>query len=86
MQLSRMKDMRNEAGLTQVEVGKRMGTTQGRVTTIECGASVRPETAERVARAIGCSVEDLVEPREPVITLKMRDLTDEQIAVLTASR
>ncbi len=86
MQLSRMKAQRTEAGLTQVEVGKRMGTTQGRVTTIEGGASVRPETAERVAAAIGCSVDDLVEPREPVLTLKLSDLTDEQIAVLTASK
>ncbi len=83
MHLSNMKQERTRAGLTQVEIGKRMGTSQGRVTTIECGASVRPETAERVAAAIGCSVDDLVEPREPVLTLKLSDLTAEQIAVLT---
>ena len=77
MQLSRMKDMRNEAGLTQVEVGKRMGTTQGRVTTIEGGASVRPETAERVAAAIGCAVADLVEPKEPTITFRLSELPPE---------
>ncbi len=86
MQLSRMKAKRAEVGITQAEVGRRMGTTQGRVTTIEGGASVRPETAERVAAAIGCSVDDLVEPREPVLTLKLSSLTDDQIAVLTASR
>lgn len=83
MQLTNMKRERSRAGLTQEVVGQRMGTTQGRVTTIEGGASVRPETAERIATAIGCSVDDLVEPREPVITLKLSDLTDEQIAVLT---
>lgn len=84
MQLTNMKRERSRAGLTQVEVGKRLGTSQGRVTTIECGASVRRETAERVADAIGCDVRDLVEEREPVITLRLSDLTPEQIAVLTS--
>ena len=83
MQLSRMKEMRREAGLTQEAVGKRMGTTQGRVTTIEGGASVRMETAARVAKAIGCDVKELVDEREPVITLRLSELSPEQIAVLT---
>lgn len=83
MQLTNMKRERTRARLTQTEVGKRMGTSQGRVTTIECGASVRKSTARRVADAIGCKVDDLVEEREPVITLRLSDLTPEQIAVLT---
>ncbi len=83
MQLSRMKAKRTEARLTQEVVGKRMGTTQGRITTIEGGASVRPETAERVAKAIGCKVDDLIEPNEPVLTFRLSKLTPEQIAVLT---
>ncbi len=83
MQLKNMKRERNRAGLTQTEVGKRMGTSQGRITTIECGASVRESTARRVADAIGCDVRDLVEEREPVITLRLSDLTPEQVAVLT---
>ncbi len=83
MQLSRMKAMRRAAGLTQDAVGKRMGTSQGRVTTIEGGASVRPETAERVAKAIGCKVDDLIESNEPVLTFRLSELTPEQIAVLT---
>ena len=83
MHLTNMRRERTRAGLTQVEVGKRMGTSQGRVTTIEGGASVRPETAARVADAIGCRVENLVEEREPVITVRLSDLTPEQVAVLT---
>jgi transcriptional regulator with XRE-family HTH domain len=84
MQLSRMKAMRRAAGLTQEAVGRRMSTSQGRITTIEGGASVRPETAERVADAIGCSVDDLVEPKEPVLTFRLSELSPEQIAVLTS--
>ncbi len=83
VQLTNMKRERTRAGLTQTEVGKRMGTSQGRVTTIECGASVRESTAERVADAIGCKVDDLIEPQEPVITLRLSELSPEQIAVLT---
>ena len=83
MQLSKMKAMRRAAGLSQEAVGKKMGTSQGRVTTIEGGASVRPETAERVATAIGCKVDDLIEPQEPVITLRLSELNPEQIAALT---
>lgn len=83
MHLTNMKRERTRAGLTQTEVGKRMGTSQGRITTIECGASVRESTARRVADAIGCKVDDLVEEREPVITLRLSDLTPEQVAVLT---
>ena len=69
--------------MRQQDVADRMGTSQGRVTTIEGGASIRPAMAERVAAAIGCRVEALVEEREPVITLRLSDLTPEQIAVLT---
>ncbi len=86
MQLSNMKRERTRMKLRQQDVADRMGTTQGRITTIECGASVRESTAKRVAAAIGCRVEDLVEEREPVITLRLSELTPEQVAVLTASK
>jgi transcriptional regulator with XRE-family HTH domain len=77
MQLTNMKKERTRAGLTQEAVGKRMGTTQGRITTIEGGASVRPETAERVAAALGCGVDDLVESKEPTITFRLSELPPE---------
>ncbi len=86
MHLTNMKRERNRANLRQQDVADRMGTTQGRITTIEGGASVRQETAERVAAAIGCDVRDLVEEQEPVITLRLSELSPEQIAVLTASK
>ncbi len=84
MHLDRMKKARKDAGLTQQQVGDRMECAQTRITMIENGASVRPETAERVAAAIGCKVEDLVEPNEPVLTFRLSELTPEQIAVLTS--
>lgn len=83
MRLDRMKKARKDAGLTQQQVGDRMGCAQTRITMIENGASVKPETAERVAAAIGCGIEDLIEPREPLLTLKLSELSSEQIAALT---
>ncbi len=83
MHLDRMKRARKDAGLTQQQVGDRMGCAQTRITMIENGASVRLETAERVAAAIGCRVDDLVEAREPVLTFRLSELSPEQIAVLT---
>ena len=46
--------LRTEAGLTQAELAKRMGTTQSAIARIEGGGS-RPtlETLERLARAVG---------------------------------
>ncbi len=83
MHLDRMKRARKNAGLTQQQVGARMGCAQTRITMIENGASVRPETAERVAAAIGCRVDDLIEPKERVLTFRLSELSPEQIAVLT---
>ncbi len=77
MQLPNMKRERTRARLRQQDVAERMGTTQGRVTTIECGASVRESTARRVADAVGCDVRDLVEEREPVISLRLSDIPPE---------
>lgn len=47
-------DARREAGLTQAEVARRMGTSQAAVARIE-GGKVKPtwETVERYARALG---------------------------------
>lgn len=83
MQLTNMKRERTRARLRQQDVADRMGTSQGRITTIEGGASVRPETAERVAAAIGCRVDALVEAQEPVLTFRLSELSPEQIAALT---
>jgi len=75
--LTNMKRERTRARLRQQDVADRMGTTQGRITTIECGASVRESTAQRVADAIGCDVRDLVDEREPVISLRLSDIPPE---------
>ena len=77
MHLTNMKRERVRAGLRQQDVADRMGTSQGRITTIEGGASVRESTARRVADSIGCDVRDLVEEREPTVTFRVSDLPDE---------
>jgi transcriptional regulator with XRE-family HTH domain len=64
MRLDRMKIMRRDRGLSQSELGARIGVLQPRVATIEGGASVTRETAEKIATALLCDVGDLVAPTE----------------------
>lgn len=44
---------RREAGLTQVELARRMGTSQAQVTRFESGADTRMSTVGRYAAALG---------------------------------
>ncbi len=55
-----LSDARREAGLTQVELAKAMGTSQAAIARLE-GGKVKPtwETVERYAKALG---------RRPVVT------------------
>lgn len=52
-----LADRRRDAGLTQSELAKRMGTSQGQVTRFESGADTRLSTVARYAAAIGLKVE-----------------------------
>ena len=61
MRLGKMKERREEIGLTQAEVAARVGTNQARVSNLERGLSVRKATAVKFAKALGCRVEDLKE-------------------------
>lgn len=47
---------RREAGWTQAEVARRMGTSQGQITRFESGADTRLSTVARYAAAIGLQV------------------------------
>jgi transcriptional regulator with XRE-family HTH domain len=58
----RLADGRRDAGLTQSELAKRMGTSQGQVTRFESGADTRLSTVARYAAAIGMKVEWSVAP------------------------
>ncbi len=83
MRLDNLKAVRLSRNLSQRRLGERLGTTQGRVAMIEGGASVSPETADRYARALLCSVDDLVTPEEPTITLRVSEIPPELLATLT---
>jgi DNA-binding transcriptional regulator YiaG len=48
---------RRAAGLTQVELARRMGTSQGQVTRFESGADTRLSTVSRYAAALGVRVD-----------------------------
>src|SRR5215210_3913648 len=62
----RIRDLREERGLTQREVARRAGLTPSGVGFIEHGQTRNPsaETVMAVARALGVPVEELL--REPV--------------------
>ena len=83
MHLKNLRNIRKWRGLTQDEVAQRTGLTQGRVSAVELGASVGEGTATRLARALSCRVEDMQIPESPTVTLRLDQLTPEQIAVLT---
>jgi len=68
----RLADGRRDAGLTQVELAKRMGTSQGQVTRFESGADTRLSTVARYAAAIGMRVEWSVAPVAPSRPRKVR--------------
>jgi transcriptional regulator with XRE-family HTH domain len=65
-----LADRRRAAGLTQVEIAHRMGTSQGQVTRLESGADTRLSTVARYAAALGVKVDWTITParrvRKPV--------------------
>ncbi len=77
-----MRSVRRSRGLSQESLGRRLGTTQGRIAVIEGGASITQETADRVASALMCSVSDLVQVEEPTLTFKVSELPPEVLALL----
>jgi ribosome-binding protein aMBF1 (putative translation factor) len=52
-----LADRRRAAGLTQVEIAQRMGTSQGQVTRFESGADTRLSTVARYAAALGVKID-----------------------------
>ena len=83
MYLKNLRTIRKWRGLSQTEVADRTGLTQGRVSAIELGASCGEGSASRLARALSCRVEDMQLPESPTITLRLDELSPQQIAVLT---
>jgi len=57
----RVRELRQKRGLTQVDLGERLGLPQSRVSEIEKGSRVpNLETILRLALALGCKVSVLM--------------------------
>jgi ribosome-binding protein aMBF1 (putative translation factor) len=59
---------RRDAGLTQVELARRMGTSQGQVTRLESGADTRLSTVSRYAAALGVTLNWTITPSQKTKT------------------
>lgn len=61
--VTRLKAKIQESGLMQVEVADKAGVSAVFISDLAAGRrTARPDTWERIAAAIGCSVEDIKEP------------------------
>jgi ribosome-binding protein aMBF1 (putative translation factor) len=59
---------RRAAGLTQVELARRMGTSQAQVTRFESGADTRMSTVGRYAAALGVKLDWTITAARPTRT------------------
>jgi transcriptional regulator with XRE-family HTH domain len=82
MRLMRLRDVRRDRGLSQRELGERVGMHQPRIAMIESGTQIRPETAERIAKGLHCDVADLIVPEEPTITLRLSEVPPQMLEML----
>jgi DNA-binding XRE family transcriptional regulator len=60
--LRQLAEQRRRLGLTQVELARRMHTSQAQITRLESGADTRLSTIERYAAAVGATVTWHLEP------------------------
>jgi transcriptional regulator with XRE-family HTH domain len=57
--------MRKRVGLSQVQLAKRMGVTQGAISQWESGqAKPRTDLLFKLADVLGCSVDELLKPKK----------------------
>ncbi len=84
MKIERLKEMRLSRGLSQPEIGRRVGINhQSRVSSIERGLHVSPELAQKFADILMCDVSDIRSADEPTVTFKLSELPPEVLAFLT---
>ncbi len=62
----RIKARRISLGLSQEELGKRIGVTKSTVSLVERGEGMTTDRLARYAKALECSVHDLLGFNEPV--------------------
>lgn len=85
---NRIREFRKAAGLTQAELGARVGLHQTQIGNLENGArNLTLEWARRIARALECAVADLLSeadnpdrltPRERELIHRFREAEDGQ--------
>ena len=65
--MGRITDLRQKAGLTQTELGNKIGVNQATVSMWETGASKpRADTLIKLSELFGCTIDELLE-NEPRI-------------------
>jgi transcriptional regulator with XRE-family HTH domain len=83
---SRVRDLRRQRQLTQLEVAKQSGLHRNSIRKIENGTTkeIEQEHADSLARVLGVSVEDLGVAVRPVAapSIKMRQLNADQRRLL----
>lgn len=82
MRIERLKEVRRDRGLTQRELGKRLGMQQPRISNMEQGMSISRKLAERIAAELVCSVAEIKTPTEPTLTFKVSELPPEVLELL----
>ena len=66
MRLARLKKLRTEAGMTQLELSRKSGVSQPEMSRIENGMQTNDYVALQLSRALGVEPKELVEPVGPV--------------------
>lgn len=56
---SRLRRLRNQAQLSQEKLAQQSGVCLRTITQIESGRGMRVSTARKIAKALGCSLEEL---------------------------
>lgn len=70
--MTRLAELRTVAGITQQELARQSGVNQGIISLIESGSTQFPrlDTAAKLARALGCTIDELLgekkDPDQPV--------------------
>jgi len=60
----RIKEIRKQKGMSQVELSKRSGLAQTTIAWIESGRQERTACLPEIAEALGCGVDELTKDRE----------------------
>lgn len=56
----RLRNARQNAGITQQEISNRTGFTQGQISNWENGARISLVTAQKIAKALGIPLQELL--------------------------